>query len=141
MASLSPVAEERLLWLGVTLASCIGVELVRYLLFPSSHTSASEPARCPSKREPPATQQTEDALKPETLEVLMRSYNYGIRETAAAIVLDRALHDPKTIDLLLYEITRPDHDRREAGIRALHQLSEQGDIPFPIDYMFFADFG
>jgi hypothetical protein len=126
MISLSPVAEERAMWLAVTLASCAAVEILRYVFFSSSPTSNPEPTRCPSKREPPATQQTEDALKPETLEVLMRSYNYGIRETAAAIILDRALHDPKTIDLLLFEITRPDHDRREAGIRALHQLSEQG---------------
>ncbi len=83
----------------------------------------------PSPKTQYITQGTEDALKSSTLEKLIESHNYGIQETAARIVADRALHDGTTLDALLWELTRSDRDRREQAIRALYMLTEQRTCP------------
>lgn len=69
------------------------------------------------------TQQTEDSLSSSTLKKLINSTTYSIREIAARIVCDRALHDENTLESLLWYITRPDHDQREKGLRALFMLA------------------
>jgi hypothetical protein len=70
------------------------------------------------------TQDTEDSLKPKTLDTLLGHYNYAIRETAAKIVCDRAVNDGSTIELLLWGITRPDYDERMKNLRALAVITD-----------------
>ena len=65
------------------------------------------------------TQDTEDALKQDTLETLLQHYNFTIRETALRIVAGRAVHDPSVIERLLWGITRPDYDERDRSLKAL----------------------
>ncbi|ESZ97960.1 hypothetical protein SBOR_1631 [Sclerotinia borealis F-4128] len=64
-------------------------------------------------------QQTEDSLGLNTLSKLLDNPNYGIQETAAIIICERALHNDFTINSLLHDISQPDYDRREKAIRAL----------------------
>ena len=91
----------------------------------------------PSQKTQYITQGTEDSLKSSTLEKLIESHNYGIQETAARIVADRALHDGTTLDALLWELAQPDRDRREQAIRALYMLTEQRACPeyFLLSYL------
>jgi hypothetical protein len=70
------------------------------------------------------TQETEDALKPSTLDTLLSHYNYSIRDTAGKIVCDRAANDRAVVDTLLYGITRPDYDERIANLRALAVITD-----------------
>ncbi|KAK5658823.1 hypothetical protein OQA88_1635 [Cercophora sp. LCS_1] len=70
------------------------------------------------------TQDTEDSLKPGTLDTLLSHYNYAIRETAAKIVCDRAVNDGSTMELLLWGITRPDYDERMKNLRALAVITD-----------------
>jgi hypothetical protein len=74
------------------------------------------------------TQGTEDSLKLSTLEKLLDSHSYGIQETTARIICDRALHDGNTIDGLLWHITRADHDMREQGIRAFNRMVNSSTV-------------
>lgn len=70
------------------------------------------------------TQETEDALKPSTLDTLLSHYNYSIRDTAGKIVCDRAANDRTVVDTLLYGITRPDYDERITNLRALAVITD-----------------
>ncbi|KAJ2905045.1 uncharacterized protein MKZ38_006438 [Zalerion maritima] len=70
------------------------------------------------------TQETEDALKPDTLESLLGHYNYSIRETSARIICDRAAIDSTTIDSLLYGITRRDYEERIKCLKALALITD-----------------
>lgn len=67
-------------------------------------------------------QAVEDSLKLSTLDKLLNSPNYCIQETASIIVRERALYDKTTINTLLWHITRPDHDTRERGLKALKMV-------------------
>jgi hypothetical protein len=74
----------------------------------------------PSENKPQyITQDVEDSLKLTTLSKLLDSSSYCIQETTSIIVCERALHDPKAVNALLWYITRPEHGLREKGIRAL----------------------
>lgn len=69
------------------------------------------------------TQDTEDALQPDTLEKLLKHPNYSIREVATKILCDRAINDPETTTYLLYGISKPDYDERMQCLRALALLT------------------
>lgn len=122
MASLSQATETKLLAFGIGLTTVAVVGLMRLILI-QHRDSVTVKGQIPKTQY--ITQETEDALKPSTMEKLIESHNYGIRYTASMIVLDRALHDKSVLDSVLWEITRPDHIRRERGIRALQLLTEQ----------------
>jgi hypothetical protein len=127
MVALSSATENRILVLGFGLTTtCVVLGLMRYMLI--AYRDSVE-VRKPSPKTQYITQGTEDSLKSSTLERLIESHNYGIRETAARIVADRALHDGTTLDALLWELTRPDRDEREQAIRALYMLTEQRMCP------------
>lgn len=70
------------------------------------------------------TQDTEDSLKPTTLDTILGHYNYAIREIAAKIVCDRAVNDGESIDYLLWGITRPDYDERMKCLRTLAFITD-----------------
>lgn len=70
------------------------------------------------------TQETEDSLRPSTLDMLLGHYNFAIREVAAKIVCDRAVNDGETIDYLLWGITRPDYDERMKNLRTLAFITD-----------------
>ena len=74
------------------------------------------------------TQDTEDALKQDTLETLLQHYNFSIRETALKIVAGRAVNDPAVVDYLLWGITRPDYDERDRCLKALAFAVEDGEF-------------
>jgi hypothetical protein len=120
MAVLSLAAENRMLILGLGIASVAVIGFMKYMLVLYRDSVELEK---PNPKTRYINQETEDALKSSTLEKLIQSHNFGIRETASRIVNERALHDSATIDALLWEVTRPDHDRREQAIRALYMLS------------------
>ncbi|RCI15186.1 hypothetical protein L249_6944 [Ophiocordyceps polyrhachis-furcata BCC 54312] len=71
------------------------------------------------------TQDTEDALKLETLEKLLHHPSFSIREVSTKILCDRAVNDPETMTYLLYGITRPDYEERMQCLRALAMLTGQ----------------
>jgi hypothetical protein len=121
MARLSAVEENRILLLGLGLTACATLGLMRHMLL--IYRDSVKVQRPPQKTQY-ITQSTEDSLKTSTLEKLIESHNPNIKETASRIVLDRALHDKAALDVLLWEVTRPDRDRREQGIRALNLLSQ-----------------
>jgi hypothetical protein len=137
MAALSSATESRILVLGFGLTTtCAVLGLMRHMLI--AYRDSVE-VKKPSPKTQYITQGTEDSLKSSTLEKLIESHNYGIQETAARIVADRALHDGATLDALLWELTRPDRDRREQAIRALYMLTEQRMCPkyFLLSYLTF----
>lgn len=70
------------------------------------------------------TQETEDSLKPNTLDTLLFHYNYAIRDIAAKIVTDRAVNDSESINYLLWGITRPDYDERLKYLRTLAYITD-----------------
>jgi hypothetical protein len=119
MAALSPAAQDRLLCLGLGITATLVVEFMRRML-ENYREAAAIP---PSENKPQyITQDVEDSLKLSTLNKLLDSPNYCIQETTAIIIYERALHDAPTIDALLWYITRPEHDLREQGIRALTMM-------------------
>ncbi|RFU32007.1 hypothetical protein B7463_g4308, partial [Scytalidium lignicola] len=119
MAALSPAASDRLLIFGLGLTTFAVLGFMRYLLVENREAAKIKP---PQNKPQYITQDVEDSLKLETLNKLLDSPNYGIQETTAIIICERALHDGVTIDTLLWYITRPDHDMREKGIRALTMM-------------------
>jgi len=123
MATSSSLARDRTLIVGLGLATFAIFGLIRHMLI---HYRDAVEIKEPKPKPHYVSQSEEDALTPSTLEKLVDSHNYSIQELAARIVLDRTLHDQDaTLDALLFELTRPDHDRRERAIRALCLLSEQ----------------
>lgn len=70
------------------------------------------------------TQETEDSLKPNTLDTLLFHYNYAIRDIAGKIVTDRAVNDSESINYLLWGITRPDYDERLKCLRTLAYITD-----------------
>ncbi|PQE20930.1 cytoskeleton-associated protein [Rutstroemia sp. NJR-2017a BBW] len=119
MAILSPLGQERLFVLGLGVTTCAIIGLMRRMLVHYRDTAALPPTENKSHY---IDQDTEDSLKLSTLDKLLDNPNYGIQETAAIIICERALHDKNTLDILLWYITRPDHDTREKGIRALTMI-------------------
>jgi hypothetical protein len=121
MAGLTPAAQDRLFFLGIGLATCGVIDLMRRML-----VHYQKAAIIPHSETKPQyiTQEVEDSLKLSTLDKLLDSPNYSIQETTAIIICDRALHDGSTIEVLLHYITRPEHAMREQGIRALTMMMD-----------------
>lgn len=123
MTALSPTGKDRLFLLGLGLATGAVIGLMRQMLIHYRDAAAIPP----SENKPQyITQEVEDSLKVSTLDKLLDSPNYCIQETTALIVCERALHDPKAIDAILYHITRPEQESRERGIRALTMMMNSG---------------
>lgn len=104
----------------VGVCAFVGTSLVMKMLI---HFRDSTIIKEPSAKTQYISQKTEDSLAPSTLDKLINSTTYSIREIAARIVCDRALHDESTIEALLWYITRPDLEQREKGLRALFMLA------------------
>lgn len=116
MAMISPIGQERLLFLGLGITTCAVLALVRNRLIHFREAATIPPTENKSHF---IDQKTEDSLKLGTLNKLLNNPNYGIQETASIIVCERAIHNEFAINTLLYEISRPEYDRRERAIRAL----------------------
>ena len=119
MAGLSPAAQDRLFFLGIGLTTCAVIGLMRRMLIQYQQAAVIQPSEGKSQY---ITQDVEDSLKASTLYKLLDSPNYSIQETTSIIICERALHDGTTIDVLLHYITRPEHDIRERGVRALTMM-------------------
>lgn len=132
MSALSEATKNRLLFAGLGIAT-FGVLRWSWRLLVDYRNQAQLPKE--ERKAQYINQATEDALKPQTLTKLIQSPNWGISETAARIVVDRSLHSKDALDELLWHVTRSDHDEREAGIRALHLLTESGTF----QYILFAE--
>ncbi|KAH6671235.1 hypothetical protein B0J14DRAFT_91000 [Halenospora varia] len=119
MAALSPATQNRLFFFGVGLGTCAVVGLMRHLLIHYRDAAALPP----SENKPQyITQEVEDSLKLSTLDKLLDSPNYCIQETTSTIVVERALHDDSTIDIVLAHITRADYETRARGVKALYTM-------------------
>lgn len=119
MAGLSPTSQDRLFLLGIGASAIAVLHLMRRMLILYRDSSILPP----SENKPQyITQDVEDSLRYSTLDKLLDSPNYCIQETTAIIVCERALHDSTTIDTLMWYITRPEHQEREKGIRALTMM-------------------
>ncbi len=119
MAALSPATQNRLFSLGLGLATCAVVGIMRQMLIHYRDAAAVPPLE---NKPQYITQEVEDSLKLSTLNKLLDSPNYCIQETTAIIICERSLHDDATINALLWHIPRPGHDLREQGIRALTMM-------------------
>lgn len=119
MAGLSTKSQDSLFLFGIGVSAVAVLQLMKYML--ETYRDAS--ILPPSENKPQyITQDVEDSLKHNTLEKLLDSSNYSIQETTAIIICERALHDEKSLDSLMWYITRPEHEDREKGIRALTML-------------------
>lgn len=119
MAALTPAGQDRILMFGLGVVSCGLLGLMRHMLVHYRNAAIEKPVR---NKPQYITQEVEDSLKLSTLEKLLNSPSYGIQETTALIITERALHDGTSIDALLWHITQPDHETREKGIRALAMM-------------------
>ncbi|KAG4414444.1 hypothetical protein IFR04_012407 [Cadophora malorum] len=125
MAAPSPSGNDRLLIFGLGCAAGAVMWAMREMLI----YYRDEAAIPPSENKPQyITQDVEDSLKLSTLNKLLDSPNYSIQETTAIIICERALHDQNAIDALLWHITRPEHELREQGIRALTMMMNSSTV-------------
>jgi hypothetical protein len=122
MGLLSFARDERVLLVGLGAAAAGVVAMMRILLAQYRDASEIKPIQPKTQY---ITQETEDSLKPGTLESLLGHYNFAIRETAAKIVCDRAVNDGTTVNELLWGITRPDYEERMKNLRALAMITDQ----------------
>ncbi|KAI9053270.1 hypothetical protein LZ554_002236 [Drepanopeziza brunnea f. sp. 'monogermtubi'] len=116
MAALLPAGRDRLAILGLGVATCAIIGVMRRMLIHYRDAAALRPSE---NRPQYITQDVEDSLKLTTLSKLLDSPSYCIQETTSIIVCERALHDQNAVNALLWYITRPEHELREKGIRAL----------------------
>ncbi|KAJ8070476.1 hypothetical protein OCU04_000850 [Sclerotinia nivalis] len=115
MAMISPVGQERLLFLGLGITTYAVLAFVRHRLVHFREAATIPPTENKSHF---IDQKTEDSLRLSTLGKLLDNPNYGIQETASIIVCERALHNESAINSLLHEISEPEYDRREKAVRA-----------------------
>jgi hypothetical protein len=125
MGILSYARDERVVFVGLGLATVGFIGAMRYAL---DYYREEAEIRPKSPKAQYITQETEDALKPETLEMLLDHYNFSIRDTAVKIVAGRALNDPAAVEHLLWGITRPDYEERMKSLRALAFVVEDRDL-------------
>ncbi|TQS37528.1 hypothetical protein Golomagni_01995 [Golovinomyces magnicellulatus] len=77
----------------------------------------------PSENKPQyITQDIKDLLKLSTLEKLLDSPSWVIRDTTNIVICERALHDHAALSIILDCIKRPDYETRENGVRAFNIL-------------------
>lgn len=121
MSFLTYARDERMVVVGLTAAFVGVVATMRVLLQQWRDGTEIKPQQPTTQY---ITQETEDSLKPSTLDMLLGHYNFAIREVAAKIVCDRAVNDGETIDYLLWGITRPDYDERMKNLRTLAFITD-----------------
>lgn len=113
--------DERAILSGLAISAVGLVLMMRSILKTYRDDAEVKPAQPKTQY---ITQETEDALKLNTLDTLLGHYNYAIRETAGKIVCDRAINDVATVEVLLYGITRPDYDERMKNLRCLAIITD-----------------
>lgn len=121
MSFLTYARDERVVVVGLTAAFVGVVATMRVLLHQWRDGTEIKPQQPTTQY---ITQETEDSLRPSTLDMLLGHYNFAIREVAAKIVCDRAVNDGETIDYLLWGITRPDYDERMKNLRTLAFITD-----------------
>lgn len=77
------------------------------------------------------TQETEDALKMDTLDMLLRHPNDSVRAVASKILCDRVINDEGGFETVLRGITQPDYETRTTSLRALDFLIQQNTRTLP----------
>ncbi|KAI0200070.1 hypothetical protein F4808DRAFT_461211 [Astrocystis sublimbata] len=116
MGLFSFARDERFVALGFAVATAGCIAAMRVILLHSRDSVEIPP---PQPKTQYITQDTEDSLKPSTLNTLLHHYNFAIRDTTLRIVAGRAANDESAINDLLWGITRPDYDERVESLRAL----------------------
>lgn len=119
MAVLSPNNHDAIVvGLGMLVSCAVFVTMRQILIY--SRDSAIIP---PSENKPQyITQDVEDSLKLGTLEKLLDSPSWVIRDTTCTIICDRALHNQASFTTILRCISGANYDTREKGIRALNLM-------------------
>ncbi|KAJ4422131.1 hypothetical protein N0V82_003214 [Gnomoniopsis sp. IMI 355080] len=126
MSLLTFARDERVIVFGLA-AAAVGVVATMRMLLSRMLDEAEIKQQQPTTQY--ITQETEDSLKPNTLDTLLAHYNYAIREIAGKIVTDRAVNDSESINYLLWGITRPDYDERLKCLRTLAYITDPQTIP------------
>lgn len=121
MSLLRFARDERVIVFGLA-AAAVGVVATMRMLLSRMLDEAEIKQQQPTTQY--ITQETEDSLKPNTLDTLLAHYNYAIREIAGKIVTDRAVNDSESINYLLWGITRPDYDERLKCLRTLAYITD-----------------
>lgn len=121
MSLLTFARDERVIVLGLA-AAAVGVVATMRMFLTRMLDEAEIKQQQPTTQY--ITQETEDSLKPNTLDTLLAHYNYAIREIAGKIVTDRAVNDSESINYLLWGITRPDYDERLKCLRTLAYITD-----------------
>ncbi|KAK7719620.1 hypothetical protein SLS64_001797 [Diaporthe eres] len=121
MSFLTYARDERVVVVGLTAAFVGVIATMRVLLQQWRDGTEIKPQQPTTQY---ITQETEDSLRPSTLDMLLGHYNFAIREVAAKIVCDRAVNDGETINYLLWGITRPDYDERMKNLRTLAFITD-----------------
>lgn len=121
MSLLTYARDERVIVMGLA-AAVVGVVATMRMFLTRLRDEAE--IKQPQPTTQYITQETEDSLKPNTLDTLLAHYNFAIREIAGKIVTDRAVNDGESIDQLLWGITRPDYDERLKCLRSLAYITD-----------------
>lgn len=107
---------DRWVWLGVGVAIVAVASVVRTRLQHYRDAAIIPPQAETTKQ---IDQDVEDAIKPSTLDKLLYSTSYAVREVASMIVLERAIHSRVTITSLRELLRCARYRERELAIRAL----------------------
>lgn len=121
--------DERVLVVGLA-AAVVGVVATMRMLLTRLRDEAEVKQQQPTTQY--ITQETEDSLKPNTLDTLLGHYNFAIREISGKIVTERAVNDGETIDYLLWGITRSNYDERLKCLRTLAFITDPRRSPQPL---------
>lgn len=130
MSLLTFARDERVIVFGLA-AAAVGVVATMRMLLSRMIDEAEIKQQQPTTQY--ITQETEDSLKPNTLDTLLAHYNYAIREIAGKIVTDRAVNDSESINYLLWGITRPDYNERLKCLRTLAYVTDPRMSPERLD--------
>ncbi|KAF2459964.1 hypothetical protein BDY21DRAFT_337005 [Lineolata rhizophorae] len=114
-----PEINDRLLWLGVGAFSFLAVTAVSYGLRELSYLTEVAP---PRERPRKVSQETEDAIKLESLRTLASCNNTDIRRVATKMICDRFLTDPAAVAQLHADFQSTNPRVREAVSAAVRLL-------------------
>lgn len=132
MGVLSFFRDERVVLAGLGIATVGFIGVMQTLL---GYYRDQAKVKLPQPKTQYITQATEDSLGSSTLDSLLAHYNFAIRDTALKIVAGRAIHDPATVDHLLWGITQRDYDERMKCLRALSFIAEDKDTADPLGFL------
>ncbi|KAK6843344.1 hypothetical protein PG987_004204 [Apiospora arundinis] len=125
MSFFSFVRDERLVFAGLGVAAVSVVGMMHLILEYYRDETEIKPQQPKTQY---ITQETEDALKIDTLNSLITHYNFSIRDTAVKIAAGRAVNDSSIVDQLLWGITREDYEERMKSLRAITFAVEEKDV-------------